>query len=87
MQKRVIKYVCCVPALTTTNTIFKKTSVLKLKDMYKLQICKLVHNTTTGFNLEYNRFTFASSVHSLNIRFSKIMNFITKRPRLKQDLA
>ena len=81
MQKREIRYVCCLPALTTTNPLFKKTGVLKLNDVYKLQICKLMHNTITGFDVEQNRFTLASSVHSHNIRFSRKINFINKRPR------
>ena len=83
MQKRVIRYVCRVPALTTTNPLFKKTGVLILKDVYKLQICKLMRNTITGFDVEHNRFTLASSVHSHNTRFSKKMNFITERPRTR----
>ena len=61
-----------MPALTTTNILFKKTSVLKLNDVYKLQICKLMHNTITGFDVDHNRFTLASSVHSHNTRFSEI---------------
>ena len=59
--------------------------MLKLKDVYKLQICKLMRNTITGFDVEHNRFTLASSVHSHNTRFSKKMNFITERPRTRQN--
>ena len=78
-----------MPALTTTNPLFKKTGVLKLKDEYKLQIPKLMHNTIRGFDVEHNRFTLASSVHLHNTRFSKKINFITKRPInfQRQELA
>ena len=87
MQKRVIRYVCRVPALTTTNPLFKKTGVQKLNDVYKLQICKLMRNTITGFNVGHNRFTFASSIHSHSTRFSKKKkNFITKRPNTRLGL-
>ena len=86
MQKRVIRYVCRVPALTTTNPLFLKTGVLKLNDVYKLQICKLMRNTITGFDVDHNRFTLASSAHSHNTRFSKKMNFITERPRTRLGL-
>ena len=72
MHKRVIRYVCCVTGLTTTNPLFRKTGVLKLNDVYKLQICKLMPNTITGFDVEHNRFTLASSVHSHNTIFKKI---------------
>ena len=51
MQKRVIRYVCRVPALTTTNHLFKKTYTLKLNNVYKLKICKLLRNTITGFDV------------------------------------
>ena len=72
MQKRVIKYVCREPALTTTNPLLKKkTCVLKLNGEYKLQICKPIGNTITGFNVENKIFTFASSVH-LHNGFPKI---------------
>ena len=54
--------------------------MLKLNDVYKLQICKLMCNTITGFDVDHNRFTFASSAHSHNTRFSKKKNFITERP-------
>ena len=48
-----------MPALTTTNLPFKKTGVLKLNDVYKLQICKLMRNTITGFDVDHNRFILA----------------------------
>ena len=86
MQKRVIRYVCRVPALTTTNPLFIKTGVLKLNDVYRLQICKLMRNTITGFDVDHNRFTLASSAHSHNTRFSKKKNFITERPRTRLGL-
>ena len=78
MQKRVIRYVCRVPALITTNP-------LKLNDVYKLQICKLMPNTITGFDVDHNRFTLATSAHSHNTRFSKIRILFLKE--LEQDLA
>ena len=87
MQKRVIRYICGALAKTTTNSLFKKTGVLKLNDVNKLQICKFMCNTITGFDLEHNRFTLASSVHSHNTRFSKKMNFIAKRPRTRLGLT
>ena len=32
----------------------KKTGVLKLNYVYKLQICKLMRNTITGFDVDHN---------------------------------
>ena len=48
MEKRVTRYVCCVPALTTTKPFFLTTDMLKLNDVYNLQICKLMGNTEFG---------------------------------------
>ena len=43
-------------------------------------------NTIIGFDVDHNRFTFASSGHSHNLMFWKKMNFITERPRTRHDL-
>ena len=63
-----------------------KFFVLKLNDVFKLQVCKLIHNITTGFDVKYNRFPLASSVHLQNTRFSQKMNFIIERPRTRLGL-
>ena len=39
MQGRIVRYVCCVPALTPTNPLFVITGLLKLNDVFKFQIC------------------------------------------------
>ena len=83
MQKRVIRYFCHGPDLTTTNPLFKKPDELKLNDVYKLQICKLMCSTIIGFDIEHDRFILAISVHSHNTRFSKKINFIPKRLRTR----
>ena len=82
MQKRIVRYVCYVPALTPTKPLFVKIGLLKLNDVFKLQVCKLIQNNMTGFDVEHKSFTLTSSLHSHNTRFSKKINFITKRPRL-----
>ena len=64
---------------------FSKNYCLKFKILHDI-ICKLMRNTITGFDVEHNRFTLASSVHSHNTRFSKKMNFITERPRTRLGL-
>ena len=37
--KRIVRYVCRVPALTPTNPLFVKTGLLNLNDVFKLQVC------------------------------------------------
>ena len=70
-QKR-MRYVCYEPALTLTNPL--KTGLLKLNDVFNLQVCKLMQNSMTGFDVEHKSFTLASSLHSPNTRFSKFHN-------------
>ena len=59
---------------------------MKLNEKYKLQFCKLMCNTKTGFDVKRNIFTLASSVHSNNTRFSKNFNLSTERHRTRLGL-
>ena len=43
--------------LTLTNPLFVKTGLLKLNDVFKLQVCKLMKNSMTGFDVEHKNFT------------------------------
>ena len=86
MQKRIVRYVCRVPVLTPTNPLFVKTGLLKLIDVFKLQVCKLMKNNMTGFHVGHKSFTLACTLHSLNTWFSKKLNFITERLRTRLGL-
>ena len=48
-----------MPALTPTNPLFVKTGLLKLNDVFKLQVCKLMQNSMTEFDVEHKSFTIA----------------------------
>ena len=55
--------------------------------MYRLQFCKLIHNTITGCDVDQNRFTLASFARSHKTRFSKKKkNFFTERPKMRLGL-
>ena len=86
MQKRIVRYVCRVPALTPTNPLFVKTGLLKLIDVFKLQLCILMKNNMPGFHVGHKSFTLACTLHSLNTWFSKKLNFITERLRTRLGL-
>ena len=86
MQKRIVRYVCHVPALSPTNPLFVKTGLLKLNDVLKLQVCKFIQNSITGFDVEHKSFTLTSSLHLHYTRFSKKLNFITERHRTRLGL-
>ena len=51
--KKIVRFVFRVPALTQTNPLFVKTGLLKLNDMFKLQVCKLMQISMTGFDVEH----------------------------------
>ena len=81
MHKRIVRYVCCVPALTPTNPLFVKTGVLKLSDVFKMHVYKLLQNNMTGFDVVHKSF-----IQSQKKRFSKSLNFITRRSRSRLSL-
>ena len=69
MQKRNVKYVCRVPALTLTNPLFVKTGILKFNDVFNLQICKLMLNTLREFEVNQSFITPVDIVHTRNTRY------------------
>ena len=48
IQKRALRVICKVPYLTHTETLFKDQSILKIADMYKLQIACIISKHTHG---------------------------------------
>ena len=62
MQKRIVRYICRVLALTPTNPLFVKTGLLKLNDVFKLQVCKLMQISMTRFDVEHKSFICSSSL-------------------------
>ena len=57
MKNIIGKYVCRVPDLTPTNSLFIKIGFLKLNEVLDLKICKLIQNTIGGFEIDHNYFT------------------------------
>ena len=86
MQKRIVRYVCRVPALTPTNSLFLKTGILKFNEVFNLQVCKLMLNTLRGFEVDHSCFTPVSMVHTHYTRHSKNNNFVIERPRTQLGL-
>ena len=78
MQKRIVRYVCYVPALTPTNLLFIKVGFQKLKELLDLQICNLMQKNIRGFESDHNYFTL-QSIHYYT-RLSKKSNFVLKTP-------
>ena len=68
------------------DSLFVKTGILKLNEIFNLYVCKLMLNTLRGFEVDYSGFTPVSMVHSHNTRHSKNNNFIVERPRTELGL-
>ena len=70
MQKIIVRYVCCVLAVIPKNPLFLKTGLLKLNDIFDLQVCKQMLSNFTWYDVDHSSFTPVYSVHSHDTRFS-----------------
>ena len=50
--------------MTPTNSLLIKTSYLKTNEVFKLQVCKLMLETLSRFEIEQSCFTPISMVHT-----------------------
>ena len=57
IQKRIVRCFYHVPAMTSTNSLFVKTGILKLNEIFNFQVCKLMLNTLIGFEVDHSCFT------------------------------
>ena len=86
MQKRVVRLITnndnypVVPGpLVATEPIFKRLELLKVEDIFKLQINKFIFkclNNTAPINFE-NWFTKRTEIHNYNTRSSVVDNYST----------
>ena len=78
LQKRAIRLVCSQSYRTPTHPLFVETRILKLPDLYCLNVCKLVKKMIDGKldgNLELKNI---NTTHNYNTRLRQNNNFITK---------
>ena len=64
VQKRIVRYVCGVPALIPT--LFVKTGISKLKNAFNLEVCKSMLGAMLGFEVDQSCFTPISMIHIHN---------------------
>ena len=75
LQKRAVRSVCSKSYLAPTNPLFIQTKILKLPDLYHLNICKLVRKMLDG-KLEGNlELTNINQIHDHNTRLRSANNF------------
>ena len=66
--------------LTPSLPLFHKLQLLKLEDIYKLEICKEMHRIQTNSTNQLSKlFKFNSSIHNHTTRNSSKNNFFMKR--------
>ena len=67
LQKRAIRIIASVGYLDHTNDIFKNLKLLKLGDIYKLEVVKFIYSKINSPNplIEFN---FNNQIHNYNLR-------------------
>ena len=81
LQKRAVRYISHKPARTTTNPLFIESKMLKFKEIYRLEICKLTHKLTK-FNLNGElQLTNLSQQHNHNTRLNTDNNYYSNTCR------
>ncbi len=87
LQKRIIRTISCQPARSHTNPLFLDLGILKLNDIYKLEVAKLmfrqgknciINNSICPVNLV--------SHHSHHTRLASNDNFFLSQPRTNLGL-
>ncbi len=83
-QKCVIKTICYQNLQTHSDPLFKKLEILKLEDVFKFQICKLMFKLKSKTNLVgENSLIKLSNVHTYNTRLA---NYFIPRKRTNLGL-
>ena len=81
LQKRAIRFVCSERYRTPTNPLFIKMGMLKLQEIHKLEICKLIHNILNNSlqgSLQLNNL---DNIHNHNTRLKSSNNFYINSTR------
>ena len=73
LQKKSVRAIFNLPFNDHTNDYFKNNNILKVNDLYKLNLCSLVYRyTQPAVNLPNTaRFHANSDIHSYNTRFNQ----------------
>ena len=88
LQKRIVRYICHQPARSHTNPLFIKTEILKLKEIFELQICKLMHKyRNNSLNIGTNKTIKLSDKHNYNTRLASTSNYFMPQPRTNLGLT
>ena len=81
LQKRVIRFICKADYRAHTNPLFKDLELLKLNDVYKLEIGKMVHKIKSNLLVGEHDLISLNKIHNHNTRISANSNYFVKIPR------
>ena len=81
LQKQALRHICLQPRLTHTHHLFKSQKILKLNDIFKFQICKIIFKTINNMSFKRNPFTNIKNRHKYNTRTAKNHNFAQPQRR------
>ena len=84
IQKSITRVICRKHRLHNSNPLFIKLGFLKLHDVYKLQVSKLVYKMKNNTDLPVgeNHLTKVSDIHSYNTRHASKSNFLFQEKEL-----
>ena len=87
LQKRIIRTISCQPARSHTNPLFLELEILKLEDIYKLEVAKLMfkHEKKCTISSSINVVNL-SLCHKHNTRLSSNHNYFLNQPRTNLGL-
>ena len=71
LQKRAVRIITCSKYNAHTDPLFKELNILKITDLYNLQICKLFYKITNGYIPIYFKQLYSNSImppHQYNFR-------------------
>ena len=75
LQKQSIRHICKKPPRTHTNDLFHAQEILKLKEIYKYQVAKLIYRNNKNASIGDTQLKTIQSVHQYNTRLAANFNF------------
>ena len=75
LNRRAVRTLCSAPWDAHTSPLFYKHNILKLQDIYKLQISKIIHQIHNNNYKGDHNLTLTNQVHQYSTRFSNNANY------------
>ena len=86
LHNRIVRIICDQPAKSQTNPLFAHLKFLKLEDIHKLQLAKLMYKYKDKSNIGQLDLNRLNDKHNYNTRLSSKGNYFMPRPRTNLGL-